>query len=322
MKALFFWPLLFLFLACGNRQEDSLDLSGKPNHLTVIIDDQMWNGEVGDSIRKKFASPIIGLTQEEPTLSITQYPLRLMEGYMSNDRNILVVKKDNAETFKIEKDQNAKPQNIFHLSGRSVPAIIGLLEKHASEMTSLIRETEISVAQKALVLSPENATVLSDSFRISLSVPAEYKKALEADRFLWFKKDMISGNMNILVYDVPLHCLEKKGNLVSNITRMRDSVGALYIHGTEPDTRMITERAFAPYLAYTKMADRKTYETRGTWELVNGYMSGPFVNLAIVDKPSSRILVVEGFCYAPSKEKRELMHELEAIIRSVTFTSK
>lgn len=322
MKALFFWPFFLLFLACGNRQQDEHDLSGKPNHLTVIIDDQMWNGEVGDSIRKKFASPIVGLSQEEPTLSITQYPLRLMEGYMSNDRNILVVKKDAAETFKFEKDQHAKPQNIFHLSGRSVPAIIGELEKHAPEMISLIRETEISVAQQSLISSPENTVVLRDSFGISLKVPSEYKKALEADRLLWFKKDMISGNMNILVYDVPLHCLEKKGNLVSNITRMRDSVGALYIHGTEPDTRMITERAFAPYLAYTEMAEKKTYETRGTWELVNGYMSGPFVNLALVDKPGNRILVVEGFCYAPSKEKRELMHELEAIIRSVTFTNK
>jgi len=30
-------------------------------------------------------------------------------------------------------------------------------------------------------------------------------------------------------------------------------------------------------------------------------------------------LVLEGFCYAPSKKKRDLMFELEAIIKSVKF---
>jgi hypothetical protein len=37
---------------------------GKINNISVIID-QQWNGEIGDSIRNKFASPVIGLPQEE-----------------------------------------------------------------------------------------------------------------------------------------------------------------------------------------------------------------------------------------------------------------
>jgi hypothetical protein len=46
-------------------------------------------------------------------------------------------------------------------------------------------------------------------------------------------------------------------------------------------------------------------------------MSGPFINYAIIDKENNRVLVLEGFCYSPSKEKN-LMLELEAIIRSVS----
>lgn len=46
-------------------------------------------------------------------------------------------------------------------------------------------------------------------------------------------------------------------------------------------------------------------------------MAGSFINYAIVDKAYNRILVLEGFCYSPSKEKRDLMQELEAIIKSV-----
>jgi hypothetical protein len=51
-------------------------------------------------------------------------------------------------------------------------------------------------------------------------------------------------------------------------------------------------------------------------------MSGPFINYAIVDQPNHRILVIEGFCYAPSKQKRDLMFELEAIIKSTQFLKK
>jgi hypothetical protein len=51
-------------------------------------------------------------------------------------------------------------------------------------------------------------------------------------------------------------------------------------------------------------------------------MNGPFINYAIQDKTNNRILVIEGFCYAPSKQKRDLMFELEAIIKSVQFFKK
>ena len=46
-------------------------------------------------------------------------------------------------------------------------------------------------------------------------------------------------------------------------------------------------------------------------------MSGPFINYTLFDKVHRRILVLEGFCYAPSKEKRDLMFELEAMIKSI-----
>ncbi|MFV8357050.1 DUF4837 family protein [Flavobacterium sp. XS1P32] len=42
----------------------------------------------------------------------------------------------------------------------------------------------------------------------------------------------------------------------------------------------------------------------------------------MIDTQYNRILVLEGFCYAPSKEKRDLMHELESIIKSVEVQKK
>jgi hypothetical protein len=35
----------------------------------------------------------------------------------------------------------------------------------------------------------------------------------------------------------------------------------------------------------------------------NDFMSGPFVNYALSIKENDRVLVLEGFCYSPSKRK-------------------
>jgi hypothetical protein len=85
---------------------------------------------------------------------------------------------------------------------------------------------------------------------------------------------------------------------------------------------MVTEDSYAPYLFHTKIKGKETFESKGTWELKNDYMLGPFINYCIIDRTNKRVLVLEGFCYAPSKEKRDLMFELESIIKSVEFLKK
>ena len=80
---------------------------------------------------------------------------------------------------------------------------------------------------------------------------------------------------------------------------------------------MITQVAYSPYFFNIMMDGKKTYETKGTWELKNDYMAGPFINYAIRDEKNKRYLVIEGFCYNPSMAKRDIMHELESILKSV-----
>ena len=317
--------LLFIsifFLSC--KQEDTIarKTTGKINNVSVIIDDLLWNGEIGDSIRNKFASPVIGLPQEEPLFTINQYPVKLMEGFMTDSRNIIVIKKDIKENFKIVKNQYASPQNVFHISGKAADDILCLIQKHSSEIIKTIHQTEIEEYQrinKKSLLSPK---FFKDSFNMTLEIPSSYQLMVQKEGFVWFKKEIISGNTSILLYQVPLNSIENRKNNVSNIIQMRDSIGKLYIHGKELNTDMVTEEAYAPYFSTIVLNHKKAYETKGTWELKNDFMAGPFINYAVVDKENNRILVLEGFCYAPSKEKRDLMLELEAIIKSVKINKK
>ena len=308
----------FIFFSC-EKKNDNLPrkTTGKINTISVIIDDQLWNGEVGDSIRNKFASPVIGLPQEEPLFSINQYPIKLLEGFMTDNRAIIVVKKGEENKFEIKKNKYASPQNVFHISGKTGTDIIEILEKNAPKMILLIKETEIAESQRINSQSLLDPKVIANKFHISLQIPSNYAYILHKSKFMWLKKEIIGGNTSLLIYEVPITSIKKNSNLIVSIIKMRDSIANLYISGTEPKSNMITEEAYAPYLFKITLDGKKTYETKGTWELKNDFMAGPFINYAIFDKENNRFLVLEGFCYAPSKEKRDLMHELESIIKSV-----
>src|SRR5687767_4941582 len=116
---------LFIF-SCSKKNEkaEERESVGNINTIDLIINDQLWNGEVGDSLRKKLAAPVDGLPQEEPIFTINQYPSKVLEGNKLLNRNIIIVRKGDKSHFEIVKNEFAKPQNVIYISGNSVPGII------------------------------------------------------------------------------------------------------------------------------------------------------------------------------------------------------
>ncbi len=324
-KAQFFLLSISMMLfSCGQKKtKPTTETSGKINTISVIVDDELWNGEIGDSIRNKFASPVLGLPQEEPVFSLNQYPVKLLEGFMTNNRNIIVIKKEAKSEFRIKDNEFANPQIIVHISGRNNQEILDSIQANDSLIIQKIKKSEIKILQKQIaedsVIDTKNIT---SKFKIKVNIPNKYKLAICGKKFMWFKKEIISGSLSLLFYQIPIYSIKDNPNMIKRITKIRDSIGNIYIHGAVPKTKMITEPAFSPYLSKTKIFGRETFETRGTWEIQRESMSGPFVNYVIFDTTNNRILVVEGFCYAPSKQKRDLMFELEAIIKSIQFLKK
>nr|WP_294926938.1 DUF4837 family protein [uncultured Flavobacterium sp.] len=317
-----FLLLSVLLVSCFQKNENKIQPKpGKTNIISIIIDDQLWYGEVGDSIRNKFASPVLGLTKEEPLFTINQYPAKLLEGFVTDSRSIIVVKKSSADKFEVKTNFKTLPHNTFRIYGKSIQDIICNIEMNSPEIIKTIRETEIKKLQQDNSKSLLNPAIIKNKFHINLQIPTGYEYMLHKRNFIWLKKEIISGNTSLLIYQIPLNRLTKNSNIVGNIVRMRDSVG-LYIKGREKNTQMITGEDYAPYFSITTLNGRKAFETKGTWELKNDFMTGPFINYAIVDEDYNRILVIEGFCYSPSNQERDLMLDLEAIIKSIKIDKR
>ncbi|POS02995.1 uncharacterized protein DUF4837 [Flavobacterium croceum DSM 17960] len=321
-KAQFFFilTLILFFSSCNKKEKNNRTVYTKHNEIAVIIDDELWNGEIGDTLRNKFAGPILGLPQEEPLFTINQYPVKLLEGFMSNNRNIILIKKESKSRFDLVENEFAKPQLVFHISGETVKELLDSIQANDSLIIDRIKSLEISKYQQEL----KNDTLLKNQklknkYRILLDIPAKYKLVLKTKNFLWFKKEITSGNLSLIVYQLPYTSIKQNNNAIKRIVKIRDSINGRFIRGAISNTKMVTESAFSPYFSKIEIAGRKTYETKGSWEMQNDYMNGPFINYCIFDDKNQRILVLEGFCYAPSKQKRDLMFELEAIIKSIQF---
>lgn len=315
--------LLFFFFSCANKDETNEITPGSSfgeiNSISIVIDDNLWNGELGDTLRKKWAAPVDGLPQEEPLFTLNQYPTKIFEGMVKKNRNIIVVKKGRTTSFIHQKNRFAKPQQLFYITANSSAELVKIVELKSAEIIKKIKESEIIEHQKRILKTPVSDQLIREKFQVTMALRSNYKYELVAKNFLWIRRELATGYNSLLLYEVPISQIEKDHNIVNNIIQVRDSVGKKYIHGSLGKTWMTTEKAYSPYFLQTKINQKLAYEIKGTWQLKNDFMTGPFINYAIKDKKNNRYLIIDGFTYNPSKSKRDLVFELEAMIKSVVF---
>ena len=317
-SAFVFLFLSVIFFSCSKKNESSSTPStGKINAVSVVIDDILWNGVVGDSIRNKFASPVEGLSKEEPQFDINQFPIRVMEGFETKSRMIVVVKVGTENGFAINKNQYSTPQNVVHITGKSLSDLIQIIEKKSPQIIQIIRDGELKAHQLLLndTLAPTNG--LQKQFRLTFKIPSNYKYTIKKEDFVWLKKEFVSGSLSLMITQLPINHVDFKGDIQKQFIKIHDSIGALYIKSKESASSMYIDQSFPLYISKLMLDGKITYEIKGTWRLKDSFMFGSFLNYLVLDPQNNRIVFLEGFCYLPSKERRDFMHELESIMKSV-----
>lgn len=307
-------------VACADNSKEEprilADSSGNINTLTVILEQELWRGEIGEAVRSIFASPVHGLPQDEPLFTLMQMPPESFEGFMRKSRIFMRIQKGKPSEIKLVKDPYAEPQVGVFISGESNEEIINLINENAERIINTLKQVELKEKQRRISKSLMEDERLEEELGVSLRFPDAYRYAKDGDGFFWIRKDIPNGSMEILVYEVPLSTFEKDTNVVANIIEMRDSIGKTYIPGVPEGSHMITEAAYAPYLFESVVDGKFAYETKGTWEVKGAFMGGPFLNYAVRDEENNRYVILEGFTFRPSAAKRDHMFELEAILKS------
>ena len=129
--------------------------------------------------------------------------------------------------------------------------------------------------------------------------------------FLWASNDGLATIQNICVYSFPY--VSEKVFTHDNYIKLRDKFMAENIPGAEPNQYMTTNHDYVLTRPISVMG-RYVLEARGFWNMKNDMMGGPFVSHSSVDTVNNRVIVVEGFVYAPEKMKRTMIRRLEAAL--------
>ena len=295
---------------------------GAFNKVTVVAKGSLWAGDVGNQIRNSFGELMVGLPQPEKTLSFGHVAPNGFTSMMRSNRNVLVVELSDKESYVKTTNKYANPQTLIYLSAKDKIGLLSSLKEHMSEIIQTFKESDIKVLQRSFFNKRVNDSMYKTlkKLNISLTIPEEFKTVDDTGDFLWLRQHLKSGlargagNNNILVYSLPLNDQTISSD---NIISMRDQIGEKYIPGSKQGMYMITEAAYTPRTTKIEILGNDAFETRGKWEVKNDFMAGPFLNYAIIDKKNNRLLVVEGFTYAPSVNKREFLFELEAIAKSL-----
>ena len=321
---------LLLLASCKDKPSDQkilLDSSGNINHVSVVITNELWDGSIGETIRNVLAAPIYGLPQDEPMFTINQIPPSVFSGFVTRNRTVLKIETNKEAGIEVLTNVYAQPQKVIVVSGKTKQDIITTITENASRITTTIRNEEIAERLRQMNKSPHNFKTIEKKLGFTIQFQSAYKIAKESDNFFWIRKDITTGTTNLLLYTVPYSTIKRNDSLTSQIIRLRDSIGETYIRGRQDGeikangekiaSYMTTEMDYSPFLYETIINNKPAIETKGIWDLKGDFMGGPFINYAIEDKINKRWVVVEGFAFAPSVEKRDYMLELEAILKSV-----
>jgi len=309
-----------LLTSCSNGAKSKRILSsssGNINSLSVVADNDLWASRIGDEIRDVFSAEVIGLPQQEPLFTMRQIPPMVFTDFATKNRTVLKIERDSFANTKILKNVYATPQTVVVISGNSAKEIIGEIKKNAERIILTFKSTEIKEQQRRMGKSLFEDKSIENALGLTINMSSAYRIAKQDENFFWLRRDIKNGDANLMIYQTSLDAVSDGENAINDIIKMRDSIGKIHIPGPIEGSYMITEEAYTPFLNTTIIDNKPAFETKSTWEVKDAFMAGPFVNYAVKDEVNNRLIVLEGFVFAPSTAKRDYIFELEAIIRSL-----
>ncbi|MDE7165469.1 MAG: DUF4837 family protein [Bacteroidaceae bacterium] len=305
---------LFFFASCKNGQFAGPQASGRPYEVLVVMDKAEWEAPEGRALFDVLDTDIPGLPQPERSFHISQVSPKDMNRTLSIFRNIIEVDINPAiytrTRMKFVRNPYAEGQVILRIRSNSKEDFARYVTEHGQDIIDFFTKMEMNRLCKDLDKKYSKLTndLAKEIFDCELRAPEELKNYKRGKDFFWTTNNTATGMVSIMMYSYPYEGPETFNKRY--ILHKRDSVLRVNMPGSDPDMFMQTDTAFTdvrPIVVHHKYA----MEARGLWFMRNDAMGGPFVAHYRVDTENNRVVVVEGFVFAPEKMKRGLMRRME-----------
>lgn len=307
----------------GEKKRIIVASKGLPSELLLVVDKELWDCDVKDTINSIVESQVPGLMQAENLFRVTRIFSKDYAPTHTTFHTKLFVKLDKSlkqPMMGTRRNEYAKPQIEHVVAAATKDDLKTFLVLNSERIKDILVDAQIEmrVAQLKKKHSKKVADDLMEVLGMSICAPEHMKATKKAENFLWGGTNLLEKDLNLVVYtynwngdDImsPAHYVSK-----------RDSVMKQNIPGEREDQWMQTvhEKDVPIVLCKERILDgRKVMEAKGLWEMRNGALGGPFVSVSRVDTAARKVIVGEGFVYSPSTDKRDLVRIMEAALRTL-----
>lgn len=309
--------LLVLTGAC-NSGAVMTNATGLAYEVVVVMNQNDWKGEAGQAVRSELASDVPGLPQSEPALKITYAQPKDFNGLLKYVRNILVVNIDPSLYTKVtvtyENNPWAQGQVVLKMNAPSAEDVVNYIHAHPRNLVDFFVNVEMNRAIGQLQKNYSSVVMdhLKKDFDVMLNAPENMTYYRDTTDFFWASNNANTGRTDLVVYTFPY--TDPETFTADYLVAKRDSVLKANLPGAFPGSYMTTEtRAGVDYTPIT-VGGKYCGVLRGLWRMEGDMMGGPFVSHVRLDEKNNRVVVAEGFVFAPETDKRNFIRRIEAAL--------
>ncbi|MGI9544597.1 MAG: DUF4837 family protein [Cyclobacteriaceae bacterium] len=342
------WIVLAYLSSCSFDFDESGVLpsaSGEAGEVVLVMDSAKWAGDLGDEIRRTFRSPVPGLLQDEPLFDLVYVDPYKLTNVLRGAKNLIFVtslegnnrgdqvlknyftqeslqriENDSSLFMYTKEDEWAKGQSVLHLFQKNNEMLLDKIVTNRQKLQNHFIDIDKERLRRA-VYKPRRQknmeNILLEEHQFFIQVPYGYRSAINNDKLVWLRQvgQPVDKNFFITYTDYQ----SESEFLSENLVKFRNRKWRSHLLGDDSLSYMVVQPLAQLDTAVVNFQGKYSVTLRGSWKLKNNSMGGPFISHAFVDETQKRLYYIEGFVYAPGKDKRDLLREMEVIL--ATFRS-
>jgi hypothetical protein len=346
---------LMLIISCrndvGSLKVTKPHAMGVINEIVVIADKEVFEGPVGDTIRYYYSSSFPILPTPEPLFDLRHFtvedltiePLRrelrtymivadlddmdspatqMLRKDLGEDR-FMKAKAGGEVNSSLGRDKWARGQLLFYLFARGESGLANAVKDNFNTIAQRVNaHDENSISANIYTARRVNLGLkeeMTKRYGLEIEIPGDYDIVLDdkEEDFLWLRKNAREAVLNF-VFTTETYS-DTSQLSVAHMIKNRDQYGKQYVSSEVEGSYMRTNVEDLPIFDYDIEVDGQfAREIRGVWELENDFKGGPFVSYAI--PVNGKVIYIDAFILGPGAKKRNLMQQLDYIIKHSKIT--
>jgi len=348
-KILLISTLLALLWSCGDSSSIADEFKpparGDADELILVIDSAVWEGPVGDELRKTLEAPMLGMPQGERLFEVYKVnPLKLnsvlksansmvfvttldsktrqsreLRGFFT-DESLKRIQRDTAYFQATEDNKFAMGQKVLYLFSKTEEELAQKIAKNSEAILGLFEGQARKITKSRLLKTRAKGIekVVTENHGYSVQVPYGWDLAQDRLDFIWLRELDLDKEKNIFIYQQPYTGTD----VFESIGDLRDKITELHLRDGQKNDLYIQRQDVPIFSKQISFNGKFAIETRGLWAVSDLSGGGPFLSYTLVDEETQTLYYIEGYVYNPGGKKKRMMREMDAILSTFKIPSE